>query len=66
MLGLAGWRRAVDRTAIPGPQPHRLGGRPVYLMPNPSGANAHVGVDDLAAHLLAAVAEAEPPAVPRD
>jgi TDG/mug DNA glycosylase family protein len=66
VLGLSGWRRAVDRHAVTGPQPHRLGGRPVYLMPNPSGANAHVGVDDLADHLLAASSGASEQAIPRD
>jgi double-stranded uracil-DNA glycosylase len=55
VLGLTGWRRAVDPAATAGLQHRQLGGRPVYLMPNPSGANAHVGVDDLAAHLRAAV-----------
>ena len=31
-----------------------LGGRPVYVMPNPSGLNAHTDVDDLVRHLRAA------------
>ncbi len=54
IVGLAGWRAAVDRRATAGVQPGRLGGRPVYVMPNPSGVNGHVTVDDLAAHFLAA------------
>ncbi len=54
VLGLTGWRAAVDRTAAIGVQERRLGGRPVYLMPNPSGVNAHVSLDDLVAHLQAA------------
>lgn len=54
VVGLAGWRAAVDRRAVAGPQPHQLGGRPVYLMPNPSGLNTHVTVEDLAAHFRAA------------
>lgn len=54
VVGLSGWRAAVDRRAVAGVQDVELGGRPVYLMPNPSGANAHVGVDDLAEHLRAA------------
>jgi TDG/mug DNA glycosylase family protein len=54
VVGLAGWRRAIDRRATPGPQRHRIGGRPTYLMPNPSGLNAHVTVEVLASHLRAA------------
>ena len=54
VLGLSGWRMAVDPDASPGPQRRVLGGRPVYLMPNPSGANAHVTMGDLVAHLRAA------------
>jgi TDG/mug DNA glycosylase family protein len=54
LVGLDGWRRVVDRQATPGWQPRGVGGRPVYVMPNPSGLNAHVRVDDLARHLRAA------------
>jgi len=54
-LGLAGWRAAVDRKAVAGPQPRDLGGVPVYVMPNPSGLNAHDTVTSLADHLRAAV-----------
>jgi double-stranded uracil-DNA glycosylase len=54
VVGLSGWRAAVDRRAVVGVQPERLGGRPVYLMPNPSGLNTHVTVTDLAAHFRAA------------
>ncbi|MFM7064017.1 MAG: uracil-DNA glycosylase family protein [Actinomycetes bacterium] len=54
VLGLTGWRAAVDTRAVAGVQPGRLGDRPVYLMPNPSGLNAHETVDSLAAHLAAA------------
>jgi double-stranded uracil-DNA glycosylase len=49
VLGIGGWRRVVDRTAQPGWQERRLGGRPVYVMPNPSGLNAstqHAGFVD--------------------
>lgn len=60
--GLAGYRAAVDRRAQPGPQGAPFGGRPAYVMPNPSGANAHATVTDLARHLRAAVAPA--PAAP--
>jgi TDG/mug DNA glycosylase family protein len=54
--GLSGWRAAVDRRATAGPQSRRVGGRPVYVMPNPSGANAHARLADLTTHLRAAVA----------
>ena len=56
LLGLAGWRAAVDRRAVAGPQEHRLGGVPVYVMPNPSGRNAHTTPAALADHLRAAQA----------
>jgi TDG/mug DNA glycosylase family protein len=54
MVGLTGWRLAVDKHAQPGLQVPDLGGVPVYVMPNPSGLNAHARVDDLVAHLRAA------------
>jgi TDG/mug DNA glycosylase family protein len=55
IVGLAGWRAAVDRTARPGPQPVDLGGRPVYLMPNTSGLNASSRPDDFVDHFRAAL-----------
>lgn len=55
-LGVSGFRAAADSDAVAGPQPNGVGGRPVYVMPNPSGANAHAGLDDLVAHLGAASA----------
>jgi TDG/mug DNA glycosylase family protein len=60
-VGLTGWRLAVDRHASAGPQPQRLGGRPVYVMPSTSGANAHARLDELTAHLRAATAWAAHP-----
>ena len=59
VIGLTGWRHAVDRRAVAGEQPGTLGGRPVWLMPNPSGLNAHVTVGDLAGHLRAAASLAD-------
>jgi TDG/mug DNA glycosylase family protein len=53
-VGLAGWRAAVDRKAVAGPQPRTVGGRPVYVMPSSSGLNARSTVDSLADHLRAA------------
>jgi TDG/mug DNA glycosylase family protein len=55
-VGLAGYRAAVDRRAQPGPLLEGFEGAAAYLMPNPSGVNAHVQVDDVAAHLRAALA----------
>lgn len=53
-VGLSGWRTVVDRKAVPGHQPARIGGRPVYVMPSTSGLNAHATLGDLSAHLEAA------------
>jgi double-stranded uracil-DNA glycosylase len=55
-VGLAGWRAAVDRNAVPGEQAAGFGGVPAYVMPSTSGANAHARLDDLADHLRAAAA----------
>lgn len=54
MVGLAGWRSAVDHKAQRGWQPESLGGRPVYVMPSTSGLNAHDTIATLTDHLLAA------------
>jgi TDG/mug DNA glycosylase family protein len=54
IVGLSGWRAAVDRRAVVGVQPSTLGGRPVYVMPNTSGVNTHVSLQDLTEHLAAA------------
>lgn len=56
MVGLDGWRKVVDRKAVPGWQAAAVGGRPVYLMANTSGLNARVPVSEFARHLRAAVA----------
>ena len=53
-VGLAGYRAARDRRAVAGPIAAGFGGVPAYLMPNPSGLNAHATVDMLAEHLRAA------------
>ncbi|HXW33106.1 MAG TPA: uracil-DNA glycosylase family protein [Acidimicrobiales bacterium] len=57
--GLAGWRSVVDQKAQPGVQTKRIGGRPVYVMPSPSGANAHAPLDSLIEHMRRASALAE-------
>jgi TDG/mug DNA glycosylase family protein len=59
-VGLAGYRAAVDHRAPAGVLPSGFAGVPAYLMPNPSGANAHVSVDDVAEHLRAALALTTP------
>lgn len=55
MVGLSGWRAAVDPKASAGWQDRRLGGRPVYVMPSTSGLNAHSRLPDLVEHLRAAM-----------
>ncbi|MGI9613182.1 MAG: mismatch-specific DNA-glycosylase [Acidimicrobiales bacterium] len=56
MVGLLGWRTAVDRRAVAGWHATGIGGRPVYVMPSTSGLNAHATLEDLTAHLAAAAA----------
>ena len=56
MVGLTGWRTAVDRKAVAGWQSQTLGDSPVYVMPSTSGLNAHSRPGDLLAHLEAALA----------
>jgi TDG/mug DNA glycosylase family protein len=52
VCGVTGWRHATgDRRATSGWQDRTLGGAPVYVLPNPSGLNAHTTVADLAGHL---------------
>jgi len=53
VVGLAGWRVAVDRKAVVGLQQRELGGRPVYVMPSTCGLNASSRFEDLVAHLRA-------------
>ena len=60
IVGLAGWRAAVDWKATTGWHERGVGGRPAYVMPNPSGLNAHDTVASLAAHLRAASAGTSP------
>jgi TDG/mug DNA glycosylase family protein len=57
VVGITGWRAATgDRRAVLGVQERTVGGRPVYVMPNPSGLNAHTDVDDLVRHFRSAIA----------
>lgn len=49
MLGLGSYRAAFGLPAAPmGPQSGQLGPSRVWLLPNPSGLNAHYQLDDLA------------------
>jgi TDG/mug DNA glycosylase family protein len=57
-LGVTGYRDAIDRHAQLGWQPDGFAGAGAYVMPNPSGLNAHAQIPDLAAHLRAAYAGA--------
>ena len=56
MVGLTGWRTAVDRKAMAGWQEATLGGRPVYVMPSTSGLNAHSRPSDVLEHLRTVLA----------
>ena len=50
MLGMGSYRGAFGKAAAPiGPQPENLGPSRVWLLPNPSGLNAHYQLDALAA-----------------
>lgn len=61
-LGITGWRAATgDRAAATGWQARRVGPSPAYLLPNPSGANAHATAASIAEHLARA---ARPPSGP--
>jgi len=55
VLGLTAYRQAFRRPkARLGRQPDDLAGVPLWVLPNPSGLNAHETVDSLAAHYRAA------------
>ncbi len=49
ILGVTAWRTGFDRPkAVMGLQPERIGGAATWVVPNPSGLNAHFQVGDLA------------------
>ena len=54
LVGLAGWRAAVDRKATVGWQSRSLGGAPVYVMPSTSGLNASSQLPGFVEHLRTA------------
>jgi TDG/mug DNA glycosylase family protein len=54
VLGVGAYRTAFgERTAKVGPQPDRIGDTPVWILPNPSGLNAHYTLERLAAEFAA-------------
>lgn len=58
LLGITAYRTAFDRPkAVVGRQPDDLAGVPLWVVPNPSGLNAHATLDSLA-EAYAEVAEA--------
>ena len=54
-VGLAGFRRVIDRSAQPGWVEGGFAGRPAYLMPSTSGANANHSQAALTEHVRRAV-----------
>jgi len=48
-LGLTAYRTSFQRAALPGPQADTLSGSHVWLLPNPSGLNAHYQLPELVA-----------------
>ena len=49
VLGVGAYRTAFARPgAAVGPQPDPIGGSAAWLLPNPSGLNAHYQLPDLA------------------
>ncbi|MEU4236448.1 G/U mismatch-specific DNA glycosylase [Actinoplanes sp. NPDC026619] len=60
VLGVTAYRTAFGRRkAAIGPQPESIGGVPVWVLPNPSGLNAHFQLDDLATEFAALRAATE-------
>ncbi|MGY2077730.1 G/U mismatch-specific DNA glycosylase [Blastococcus sp. SYSU DS0828] len=49
VLGITAWRQGFGRPqAVAGRQPERVGGVVTWVVPNPSGLNAHVQLPELA------------------
>jgi TDG/mug DNA glycosylase family protein len=60
VLGLAAYRTAFGRPrAVVGLQEETIGGRPVWILPNPSGLNAHYKPADFARLFAEAAAYAD-------
>jgi double-stranded uracil-DNA glycosylase len=48
VVGIGAWRTCTgERAAAVGPQSRTVGGRPAWVLPNPSGLNAHFQLPDL-------------------
>ena len=61
VLGVTAYRTAFGRrTARIGPQPETIGDVPVWVLPNPSGLNAHFQLPDLAAEFASLRAALNP------
>ncbi|HXM56818.1 MAG TPA: G/U mismatch-specific DNA glycosylase [Candidatus Dormibacteraeota bacterium] len=66
VLGVSAYRSAFGRPqATVGPQPERLGGTAVWVLPNPSGLNAHYQLPGLIAEYRR-LRDAGPPNAPID
>lgn len=67
VLGITAYRDAFDdRTAAAGEQPQGLAGARLFVLPNPSGLNAHENVASLAAAYREAAEAAGVPLAARD
>jgi TDG/mug DNA glycosylase family protein len=54
VLGIGAYRTAFDaRDAVVGEQPSRVADTRIWVLPNPSGLNAHYTLDRLAAEFAA-------------
>jgi TDG/mug DNA glycosylase family protein len=54
VLGIGAYRLAFGRTdAVVGPQPDLIGESEAWVLPNPSGLNAHYGLESLTQHFRA-------------
>jgi double-stranded uracil-DNA glycosylase len=61
VVGVTAYRTAFGRPrTVLGPQEERLGGRPLWVLPNPSGLNAHHQLPELARRYAEAWAAAGP------
>jgi TDG/mug DNA glycosylase family protein len=67
VLGVTAYRHAFERPrAAVGPQPERLRSAPIWVLPNPSGLNAHETIESLASAYSQAARAAGIRLLPRD
>ncbi|MEO3977482.1 G/U mismatch-specific DNA glycosylase [Streptomyces sp. CAU 1734] len=68
VVGITAYRTAFgERAAVVGPQERRIGGTRIWVLPNPSGLNAHWTLESMAeefGRLRAAAEESGPPPAP--